>query len=211
MAERNSERPAWPPAAVKEFEDKKLAPIATGDDLWGVTLDLLDAIAASFDEADMSSRAVLSSALDEAAVQEWLGDTLNLRSGGRFHAGRETQIAHDDRPDLILSSATSPDQVAIEVKHGDKDWSLAALSNALADQLAQRYLLSANRRHGVLVISHHRETRFWRDTVMKRRLSFSDIIAHLQRQAERITSNSNGLVHVTVRGIDTTPGRKSSS
>jgi hypothetical protein len=211
MAERNSERPIWSPAALKAFEDRKLAPIANGDDLMSVTLDLLDAITSSFGEADMSSRAVVGSAADEAAVQEWLGDALNLRSGGRFHASRETQVAHDDRPDILLSSATSIDQLAVEVKHGDKDWSLATLSHALAEQLAQRYLLPANRRHGILVISHHRETRFWRETTMKRRISFSDLITHLQRQAEKITRNGNGPICVTVRGIDTTPGRKAIS
>jgi hypothetical protein len=208
MAERNSERPAWPAAALKAFEDKAFAPIANGDDLMGVALDLLEAIEASFGESDMSSRAVVGTAENEAAIQEWLGDVLNLRSDNRFHAHREAQIAHDDRPDLILSSTSSPDQLAIEVKHGAMDWSLAALSEALAVQLAQKYLLPANRRHGILVISHHRETRFWRDKAKRRRMSFSGLIAHLQERADAIVANTAGPIKVTVRGLDATPGRK---
>jgi hypothetical protein len=208
MAERNSERPVWPAAALKAFEDKALAPIANGGDLMGVALDLIDAIGASFGEDDMSSRAVVGTAEDEAAVQEWLGDALNLRSDHRFHAHREAQIAHDDRPDLILSSGSSPDQLAIEVKHGDKGWSLAMLTEALTVQLAQKYLLPPNRRHGILVISHHRETRFWRDKARRSRMSFADLIAELQRKAELISSNGTGPISVAVRGLDSTPGRQ---
>lgn len=208
MAERNSERPVWAAPALKAFEDKALAPIANGDDLMGVALDLLEAIEASFGESDMSSRAVVGTAENEAAIQEWLGEVLNLRSDSRFHAHREAQIAHDDRPDLILSSTSSPDQLAIEVKHGAMDWSLAMLSEALSVQLAQKYLLPANRRHGILVISHHRETRFWRDKAKRRRMSFADLIAHLQQRADAIVANSAGPIKVAVRGLDATPGRK---
>lgn len=186
-----------------------LAPIANGADLMGVALDLLDAIEASFGENDMSSRAVVGTAENEAAVQEWLGDALNLRSDGRFHAHREAQVVHDDRPDIILSSTSSTDQLAIEVKHGDMGWSLAALREALAAQLAEQYLLPTNRRHGILVISHHRETRFWKDKAKRRRMSFSALIADLQRQAETITSNATGPITVAVRGLDATPGRPS--
>lgn len=207
MAERNSERPAWPATALKGFEDKMLAPIASGADLMSVALDLLEAIEASFGESDMSSRAVVGTAENEAAVQEWLGDALNLRSDGRFHAHREAQVVHDDRPDIILSSTGSTDQLAIEVKHGDMGWSLAALKQALAVQLAEQYLLPANRRHGILVISHHRETRFWKDKAKRRRMSFADLIAELQKQAEAITSNATGPIMVAVRGLDATPGR----
>ncbi|MDR7155812.1 hypothetical protein J2W40_002648 [Sphingobium xenophagum] len=209
MAERNSERPVWPAARLKAFEDKMLAPIANGADLMGVALDLLDAIEASFGENDMSSRAVVGTAENEAAVQEWLGDALNLRSDGRFHAHREAQVVHDDRPDIILSSSSSTNQLAIEVKHGDMGWSLAALRAALAVQLAEQYLLPANRRHGILVISHHREIRFWKDKAKRRRISFSDLITELQRQAETITSNATGPITVAVRGLDATPGRPS--
>lgn len=209
MAERNSERPVWPAARLKAFEDKMLAPIANGADLIGVALDLLDAIEASFGENDMSSRAVVGTAENEAAVQEWLGDALNLRSDGRFHAHREAQVVHNDRPDIILSSTSSTDELAIEVKHGDMGWSLAALREALALQLAEQYLLPVNRRHGILVISHHRETRFWKDKAKRRRMSFSALIADLQRQAETITSNATGPITVAVRGLDATPGRPS--
>jgi hypothetical protein len=208
MAERNSERPVWAAPALKAFEDKALAPIANGNDLMGVALDLLEVIEASFGESDMSSRAVVGTAENEAAIQEWLGEVLNLRSDSRFHAHREAQIAHDDRPDLILSSTSSPDQLAIEVKHGAMDWSLAMLSEALSVQLAQKYLLPANRRHGILVISHHRETRFWRDKAKRRRMSFADLIAHLQQRADAIVANSAGPIKVAVRGLDATPGRK---
>ena len=204
MAERNAERPAWPAYALKDFEDRMLAPIASGADLMDVVLAVLDSIEAGFQESDMSSRAVVGSAENEAAVQEWLGDALNLRSDRRFHAHREAQVVHDNRPDIVLSATSSTDQLAIEVKHGDMGWSLAALKQALKLQLADQYLLPANRRHGILVISHHRESRFWKDKAKRRRMSFADLIADLQAEAKDIASNSTGPITVAVRGLDAT-------
>jgi hypothetical protein len=202
MAERQSERPAWITGAVRQFEADALAPIASGADLLDLTCALIDEVAASFATADMSSRKVVRSAEDEGAIQDWLGETLLQRGRGRFHGQKESEIVNEDRPDIILSSATSNDQVAIEVKHGEKGWSFADLSHALADQLATRYLAPANRRHGVLVISNHRGSRFWRDPAKKRRMGFAEVILRLQRQADAITHNHTGPIIVRVRGID---------
>ena len=202
MVERQSERPAWTADDVRTFEAEALAPIRTGPDLMKLTVALLDDIAESFTRDDMSAQQVVLTAQDEGAVQDWLGQTLNLRSRGRFHAHKESQIVHHDKPDILISSSSSPDEVAIEVKHGDKNWSLTDMRKALTDQLATRYLRPDNRRHGVLVISNHRGSRFWRDPNQKRRMSFADLIDFLNALAATITCNDTGPISVCVRGID---------
>ena len=202
MVERQSERPAWTADDVRTYEAEALAPIRTGPDLLKLTVALIDEIAESFTRDDMSAQQVVLTAADEGAVQDWLGQTLNLRSLGRFHAHKESQIVHDDRPDILISSSSSDDEVAIEVKHGDKNWSFTDLQEALTDQLAKRYLRPANRRHGVLVISNHRGNRFWRDPTHKKQMSFADLIVALSTLAGTITSNDTGPISVCVRGID---------
>ena len=79
---------------------------------------------------------------------------------------------------------------------------------ALATQLSERYLYPANRRHGVLVITNHRDAKFWRDRRSGERITFGKAIERLQAQAAGITSNSTGPIEVAVRGLDASPGRR---
>lgn len=201
MAERDSEPPAWTEAQVRTFEVDHIAPVASGADLLRLVLALLDEIALRFVEADTSSAAVVRSAADEKAVQQWLAEALELRAGGRFRVHLEKEIVHGDLPDITVSSTTSEAEVAIEVKHAGKGWSLPKLEFALRDQLAERYLKPAYRRHGVLVISNH-APRQWIDKPTARRLSFAEVVAHLQTQATAIRKNAAGPIVATVRGLD---------
>src|ERR1700716_167791 len=47
----------------------------------------------AFDHEDASSRAVLETAKDEDAVQNYLAEQLRLRSKGRYHTARENEVA----------------------------------------------------------------------------------------------------------------------
>lgn len=208
LAERGAERPPWDEAQVRPFETNKLAPITTGADLFELVCALLDAINWRFAKADMSSRAVIETAENEAAVQEWLGETLETAGQRRFQVHREAQVAQEKRPDLIVTATTAPVEVAIEIKHDEKGWSLKELRNALDKQLAEQYLQPANRRHGILAITNHRDAKFWRDTVQGARLGFEEVVIALQAEAARLRSNSSGSIEVAVRGIDAAPRRR---
>ena len=208
IAERASERKSWNESLVVDFEASKLAPIRTGQDLLELTYALIDGINWGFAKADMSARAVVETAKDEASVQEWLGDLLQTLGGGRFRAHREAQVAQENRPDIIITATSAPVEVAIEVKHDEKGWTLDDLRDALCKQLAEQYLQPENRRHGALVITNHRDTKFWREMEKKVRLTFDSVIAILQTQASTIRSNSSGPIMVAVRGIDAAPGKR---
>lgn len=145
---------------------------------------------------------------DEEAVQELLGTTLTRMGGGRFRCDPETQVAAHRRPDITVTATQAPVQVAIEIKHDEKGWTIPNLRFALATQLAERYLYPANRRHGVLVITNHRDAKFWRERRSGERILFGKAIEKLQAQAVRISSNSTGSIEVAVRGLDASPGRR---
>jgi hypothetical protein len=201
-AERAADRPPWTSEQVIRFEGNRLAPIATGDDLFSLVGDLVEEIDWSFSRGDMSARAVVESALNEEAVQQWLGTTLQTMSGGRFVCHQEAQVAGAKRPDLIVTATSAPVEVAIEIKHDAKGWTLPQLSAALRHQLAEQYLQPPRRRHGFLVVTHHRAARFWRDNKARRRVSFSEVIERLAREATDLAVNSSGPVRVGVRGLD---------
>jgi hypothetical protein len=204
-AERNSESPAWTADESLRFHRQFTAPVKTGADLLRVVMGVLDDIAQSLTREDVTSRPLLERAKNEDEVQHWLVEQINARAHCRFQAFREAQVATGDKPDVIIASTSAPCQVAVEVKHGGMGWSARDLEHALRTQLAEDYLKPESRRHGVLVITHHRDRR-WHRVTDNKPISFSDLIAWLSGIAETLTENAVGSIAVRCAGINAWKG-----
>ncbi|MEH2550761.1 hypothetical protein V1283_007406 [Bradyrhizobium sp. AZCC 2262] len=200
-AERDAEYPAWSAPEVVTFETKYTAPVKTGDDLLRVVLGVLNDINLQFIKGDSTSRQLLERAKDEDEVQQWLAEQMQLRSRGRYHAYREAQVAQGDKPDVIVASTAVQCEVAVEVKHGGKGWTANRLEDALRTQLALDYLKPATRRHGVLVITHHRD-RTWLDPATRKPLSFEAVVEWLSGIAETLVETNGNAVEVRCVGIN---------
>jgi hypothetical protein len=200
-AERDAESPTWNAAEVLTFQRQFTAPAKTGADLLRVVMGVLADIAQNLTHGDVTSRPLLERAKDEDEVQHWLVEQMNARARGRFHAMREAEVAIGDKPDVIIASTSASCEVAIEVKHGGKGWTARDLESALRTQLAEDYLKPESRRHGVLVITHHRDRRWLRISDNKP-ISFSDLIAWLSGIAATITENAVGPIVVKCVGIN---------
>ncbi len=204
MADRDSELPAWTPGEVIAFERDRLLPPKTGAQLYRVAQSVLNQINWRFDHGDASSQPVLLTANDEDAVQKYLTEQLVLAARDRYLAGRETEIAEGNKPDILISSTHSIDEVAIEAKYGDKGWSVLTLEHALSAQLAEDYLRPETRRHGLLVVTNHSGKR-WKHPATAKMLSFAEMIAYLNTVALKLKRNAVGEVTVAVIGIDALP------
>jgi hypothetical protein len=197
-AERDTEFPAWTAAEVLTLERESTTPAKTGADLLRIVLGVLADIQLNLAGGDFSSRVLLERARDEYDVQPWLAEQMLTRAEGRFHIIREGEIALGDKPDIFVASTASTFQVAVEIKHGGKGWSATGLENALRAQLADDYLKPEYRRHGVLVITHHRDRR-WQRAGDNKRIEFSDLIKWLSGIAATIKHNAAG--HITVQCV----------
>jgi hypothetical protein len=71
----------------------------------------------------------------------------------------------------------------------------------LRSQLAEDYLKPESRRHGVLVITHHRDRR-WLDVDDKKPIYFSELIEWLSGIAATIKQNTMGTIDVRCFGIN---------
>lgn len=203
-AEGDAELPPWTPAEVLGFERRYTAPAKSGEALLRVAMSVLQDIQDSLDHADASSRPLLERAKDEDEVQKWLADQMTLRADGRFHVHREAQIARGDKPDIIVSSTAAPFEVGVEVKHGGMKWTVRDLEHALKQQLAERYLKPASRRHGILVVSCHGK-RTWRHPVTNEKLEFTALIEHFGAIARSLDRNQHGAIEARVLGLDASP------
>jgi hypothetical protein len=200
-AEKDAEAPAWTAPEVLAFHRQFTAPVKTGADLLRVTTGVLSDIAQNLAHGDVTSRPLLERAKDEEEVQHWLVEQMNARARGRFHAFRESEVADDNKPDVIVASTSATCQVAVEVKHGGKGWTAKELENALRSQLAEDYLKPQTRRHGVLVITHHRDRR-WLDVTDRKPLSFAQLIDWLSGIAATRTENTLGPIDIRCVGIN---------
>jgi hypothetical protein len=188
------------PEAVS-FEERHAAPVKTGDDLLHLVLSVLSDINLHLAQGDASSRPLLERAKDEEEVQLWLTERLQERSRDRFHAYREAQVALGDKPDVIVASTSAPCEVAIEVKHGGKGWTAQELKDAIEVQLGEDYLKPRTRRHGILVVTHHRDRR-WLDPSTRKPLSFEAMVEWLSGLAAGMIENSSGAIEVRCVGIN---------
>ena len=200
-AERDTEGPAWSAAEALKFHREGTAPAKTGADLLRLVMGVLADIEQNLTHGDVTSRPLLERAKDEDEVQNWLVEQMNARARGRFQAFREAQIAGGNKPDVIVASTSAPCEVAIEVKHGGMGWTARQLEDALRTQLAEDYLKPQNRRHGVLVITHHRDRR-WLDVNDKKLNSFPELIEWLSGIAETIKQNTVGVIEARCFGIN---------
>lgn len=207
-AEADGDLPTWLATEVTKFEQTHSAPVKTGAHLLTLTLGVLADIEASFTSADASSRRLLALAQDEEEVQGWLAERLNERARGRYSAAREPEVADRNEPDILVSSTSADVQVAIEVKNGNKKWTVTQLEGAVRGQLAKDYLRPANRRYGILVVSLHRQ-RTWR--VPGEEWDLARLIEHLKAVAQATRANGSGPVQVAVVGIDASREKPSSA
>jgi hypothetical protein len=99
---------------------------------------------------------------------------------------------------------SAPVQLAIEIKHGGKGWTLRQLEAALKQQLAVNYLKPSTRRHGILVVTHHRD-RKWVDPKSRKPMTFENLIERLSSIAATLDHNAFGAIGVKCVGIGLLP------
>ena len=200
-AEYDADGPAWTGQETIAFNQSWAAPAKTGTDLLRIVLGVLNDISLHLTQGDVTSRPLLERAKDEDEVQNWLVEQLNARTKGRFHAFREAEVAQGDKPDVIAASTSAPCQVAIEAKHGGMGWTVRELEKALAVQLAEDYLKPEVRRHGVMVVTHHKDRR-WQDPRTSAYMTFDQLIQRLDKSAKGLTENRSGAIEVACVGIN---------
>ena len=105
----------------------------------------------------------------------------------------------ENKPDIIVSGASGVVEIALEVKPADS-YSPNELKHALDWQLAETYLKSTTRRHGVLVLFDFGR-RKWRNPDTGKALTFDDLLDLLSQHATKVKRNSTGDVLVSIFGL----------
>ena len=207
----------------KLLEKEHSRTINNADDLYRVVQNVLNRIKDQLNNSDASSKSLLKvlgrtyaikkavrkkypkgmadvKTSDEESVQHWLSEQLRLRANRRFHVHREPQVAKKKMPDIIVSDAESDFEVSIEIKQADS-WTTSKLIEALEVQLAETYLRSDTRRHGILFMTDSGR-KGWNHPDTNKRMSFEQLIQFLSERAAKLIKNGTGPISVCVVGID---------
>lgn len=203
MVENAAQLTPWKSSDFRYFEQRKQLPIKNAIDLRDLVSGVFASIRDDFKDEDASSKLSLKRLQDESEVQSWLHEQLRLRSNKQYQVIREAEVADQNKPDLMVVTTDIDAQIAIEVKHGSRDWSIHKLENAILKQLIAKYLRPENRKHGFLVITCHKKEQYWISPKTRKRIDFASTIKHLQTYADKVVDHHRHDISVEIMGIDT--------
>ena len=138
-------------------------------------------------------------------MERELAHELTLRAYGRYTVTQETINHRRDRMDILVQADGAPDQLAIEIKHGGKGWSVRQLLDALEMQLGEGYLRPDTRRHGILIVTHHGTRDHWQHPETSAPLLFPDLMALLRSRAVALTTGQHHTRTLRAIGLDAVP------
>ena len=191
------------PKDVVTLEDRYGAPPQDRDGLFAVMMDRLDDLAIDLADGDFTDRRTVQRINEESEMQRTLARRLKENTNGAYLVTREEEVADQKRTDIRLLAVTGDQKAVVEVKLADK-WSLAALDQALQEQLVGRYLRDANCKAGCLLLTYRGEKNYWIHPNTRDRLSFAEAVAYLQDKARILENESPSNVRIAAFGLDLT-------
>ena len=165
--------------------------------------DRLEDIAHDLAYGDFTDRRTVQRIDEEPEMQRTLARRLNDLANGAYIVTREEEVADKKQTDIRLLAVTGGQKAVVEVKIAHK-WSLAALGQALQDQLVGKYLRDAKCKAGCLLVTYHGQSKQWAHPDTGKRISFPEAVAYLREKARNIENEISSEVRIAVFGLDLT-------
>lgn len=198
----DAEKAPLTPAEFVELEKRHEVPPRSRDELFQVMLDRLDDLEIEIMDHDFTNRETLQSIKKEVEMQRSLALRLSNSARGAYTVTRESEVADNNRTDIVLAAVRGDQKATIEVKIAEK-WSLPRLEEALRDQLLGKYLRHETCKAGCLLLTYHGGKGKWNPTPGTL-LPFKDVVKHLFDLAKAIEKEQGYSVRLGVVGIDLT-------
>ncbi len=190
----------WSGVAVADFANSGEISPRTEEDLHSIALSQLDEIRQDLEEGDDSEAGLWMKANEETELRTVLAGRLSQASRQRYTVGSEEELADATRTDIRLNAPSISAPVPIELKIANK-WSGRKLMERLENQLVGQYMRSST--CGVFLLIKNHEKR-WEEPGTRRRMSFEELVAWLQREADILSQKHSNVTDLQVVGIDLT-------
>jgi hypothetical protein len=183
----------------------EIAP-TTRDAMFAIMRDRLDDIE-NLLLRDVSPREAWANISNEHLMRRELARELTNHANHMYTVDQEGATADEKETDIRMRSTRSSQQATIELKIGEQPRSAGDLRDALKDQLLNKYMAAEECRSGCLVVTL-RSNKSWRHPDNGKQLDFDNLLAMLNREASRLTSELGGTIRLMARGIDLRPRLK---
>lgn len=192
--------PPWQPKDVPLFMNEHETEPQSDHQLFKIALKRVVSIKDEVERGEISSRYDLHPDDVESHLRSWLARQLRERSRKHYTVPQETEIDLGQKPDLRVE-APGMGPVSIEVKWAD-NWPLKDLATGLVDQLVGQYLRAVNSNYGIYIVGYKGQKASWDESETGQRLSFCELIQHLEKMAESLTCSRKDFDGLRVFGLD---------
>jgi len=156
---------------------------------------------------DVSPREAWANIKKEHLMRRELARELINSANSMYTVDQEGATAEEKETDIRLRATRSAQQATVELKIGEKPRSAAVLRKALKDQLLRKYMAAENCRAGCLVVTVG-TNRTWTHPDTGKHLDFNGLIAVLNEEADRLTSELGGSIRLMAKGLNLRPRLK---
>jgi len=174
--------------------------VRTHEEFLAFVVDRMAEIDEFYQHHPFTNRSTIASIADEEEMQRTLAAQLEMRANGAYVVMRETEVADRKRTDIQLL-AKGGLQAVIEVKLGNRNYSINDLEHAIEHQIVQQYLRSDVCRTGALVLTDHGTGRTWVHPDTRKTLNFAETIAHLRAKAASLAIAHRFRISIDVLGL----------
>jgi hypothetical protein len=188
-------------AEIYAIQTTHEAPPTNRDDMFALMNDRIDDLE-DFLVHDTSQRRIWATIADERDMRSAIGNELEHRANCAYQIDQESITSGEKETDIRFRSLIPNEEGVIELKVGDKEWSVADYRNALEIQLVSQYLAPEHRRAGCLLITFAGGRDHWINPDSGQKLAFEELVALLQVDAAKLVELMSGTIRLAVRGLD---------
>ena len=189
-------------AQVIALDKSGEAPPSTNEAMFSVMVDRLD----DLDDLllrDVSPREAWAGIAEEKVTRREIARELGNRSNGLYTVDQEAATADEKETDIRLRSTVSSHEAVIELKLADGR-TAEDLRDALKSQLVTKYMAADTSRSGCLMVTLAKDRR-WKHPDNGSSICFSELVALLREEADRIVEKLGGTLQLHVYALDLRP------
>ena len=149
---------------------------------------------------DVSPRQLWATITDEHVMRRDLARVLRDAARGSYTVDQESVTADEKETDIRFRSTGSKQQGTIELKLGDER-SGTDLFNTIHDQLLTKYMAADECRAGCLLVTISKDRR-WDHPKTGKKITFEELMALLDKEAQRLSSELGGAAKLMAKGLD---------
>src|SRR5260370_31584769 len=189
-------------AEVTVLDKSGEAPPSTRDAMFAVMRDRLGDIDDLLLQ-DESPREAWANITDEHVMRREIARELRNAAKQTYIVDQESVTADEKETDIRLRSTSSKQIGTIELKLGDGR-SGRDLFKTIKDQLLTKYMAADECRAGCLLVTIAKD-RKWDHPQSGKRISFEELMAVLNEEAERLSNELGGTAKLMAKGLDLRP------